>query len=139
VCAALPRPVHIGPETLRALPRLAGLIRNDDGRAGAKRALALTAAWPVVPSAPVPVTRLLLPHISRTAPTSARPSTLAQAMGEVIESGAYVVADGLDRRDEQLALLGALVSGASAVEIVVGTDALDDGQVIARAIAGVLR
>lgn len=136
---AFPRAFHLGAATLAAFPRLAALVGPPNGR-GDKRPLDPRRAYPgrhrhVLAG----VSLALFPSISGGPVTELVPLARAEAFGHLLASSAALVVDGLPGRDENLALLNALLRGARCFELRLGRDALADPvAAIAARVAGCL-
>ncbi|MEO7330289.1 MAG: hypothetical protein ABI193_17060, partial [Minicystis sp.] len=126
---AFPREFHLGRATLEAFPRLAALVGAAPARSE-KRPLDARLAYPGKARDRLRFTpgsiELLFPSIGDAAETSIAPVAKAEAFGLLLSSSAAVVIEGMPGRDENLALLRALVDGGRCREIVLGRDALRD-------------
>jgi hypothetical protein len=133
---AFPRAFHLGAATLAAFPRLAALA-GPPSSTGEKRPLDPRAAFPgrARPSVALAQGRVLalFPSVGDGPVTELGPMPRADAFGHLLASSATLVVEGLPRREESFAILGALLATARCVEIRLGADALADPR---RAIAG---
>ena len=125
---AFPRAFHLGAATLAAFPRLEA-IAGAPNRRGDKRPVDPRRAYPgrhlpllagvslaLFPSIAAPVREL----------TELVPLARAEAFGHLLASSAALVIEGLPGREENLALLGALLGAARCFELRLGRDALTD-------------
>jgi hypothetical protein len=132
---AFPREFHLGPTTLAAFPRLGPLAGPPSAR-GDKRPLDPRRAYPGRHRPSVAVRPLeadggagaiaLFPSIAAAPVTTLAPIARADAFGHLLASSASLVIDGADGRDENVALLGALLGAARCHEIRLGADAIGD-------------
>jgi hypothetical protein len=122
---AFPRPFHVAPRTAEAFPRIAALL-DDFLPSGEKRRLDPRRAWPGRERATIdqPAT-LLLPCITGAPGTVVEPVGSAEALGELVESSAFVVVDGLPGGREHLAALTRIADEARAWRVGMGRDVLD--------------
>lgn len=120
-----PRAFHLGANTMRAFPRLAG--RAQVLEAGEKQRVDPTHVFPLAhdPGGSAP-SMLLFPRLQPDASSSVARLSNAEAFGHLLVSSAIVAVDGMSYRDEHLACLRDLVSAIPAHEIIVGRDLLDD-------------
>jgi hypothetical protein len=126
---AFPRAFHLGPATLAAFPRLAPYAGPLPPR-GDKRAVDPRSAFPgrSRPSVPLDPGRVLaiFPTVTGGPTTEVLPIPRADAFGHILASSAALVVEGLPGRDENLALLRALLGAARCAEVRLGADALAD-------------
>lgn len=123
---AFPRAFHLGAATLAAFPRLAALA-GPEGRRGGKRPLDPRRAYPGRHRPELAgVSVALFPSVAGGPVTELRPLARAEAFGHLLASSAALVIEGLPGRDENLALLGALLSATRCFELRLGRDALAD-------------
>lgn len=127
--AAFPRAFHLAPATLSAFPRLGRLAGAVGGRRD-KRPLDPRAAFPgrrldALPLDPGRVVALF-PTVTGEASTEIVPMPRAEAFGLFLASSAALVIEGLAGRDENLAVLSALLAASRCFELRLGRDALAD-------------
>ncbi|MFT3775557.1 MAG: hypothetical protein QM820_60185 [Minicystis sp.] len=131
--AAFPRAFHLAPATIAAFPRLAPLAGPPSGHRD-KRPLDARAAWPgrhqpdlVLQPGHV---LALFPSIADAPVTEIVPIPRADAFGLLIASSAALVIEGLPGRDDNLALLQAVLAASRCFELRLGRDALADPQAV---------
>jgi hypothetical protein len=123
---AFPREFHLGAATLEAFPRLAALA-GPVNRRGDKRPLDPRRAYPGRHRPRLGgVSLALFPTVAGGPVTDVVPLARAEAFGHLLASSAALVIEGLPGRDENLALLGALLGAARCFELRLGRDALAD-------------
>jgi hypothetical protein len=126
---AFPREFHLGSATLAAFPRVAAHA-GPAPPPGDKRPLDPRAAFPGRFRASVALEAgrvlALFPTVAGGPVTELAPMPRADAFGHILASSAALVVDGLPGREENLALLGALLAAARCAEIRLGADALAD-------------
>jgi hypothetical protein len=126
---AFPRDFHLGAATLAAFPRVAAHA-GPPSPPGDKRPLDPRAAFPGRGRASVALEAgrvlALFPTVAGGPVTAVAPMPRADAFGHILASSAALVVEGLPGRDENLALLGALLAAARCAEIRLGADALAD-------------
>lgn len=125
---AFPRPFHLGPTTLAAFPRLAPFA--EGARSGTdKRSLDPRRAFPGRHRPAIPLRRgatlAIFPSIGAGRTSSLDAVSKADALGHLLAASAALIVDGIARRDENLALLRALVSAAACYELRLGDDAIE--------------
>jgi hypothetical protein len=125
---AFPRPFHLGPTTLAAFPRLAPFA--EVARSGTdKRSLDPRRAFPGRHRPAIPLRRgatlAIFPSIEGGQTSSLVAVSKADALGHLLAASAALIVEGIARRDENLALLRALVSAASGYELRLGEDAIE--------------
>lgn len=124
---AFPREFHLGPATLDAFPRLAPLAGAPSGR-GDKRPVDPRRAYPEKHRAFLEITGApllaLFPSVTTAATTGLAPIPRADAFGHLLASSAALVIEGVAGRDENLALLSALLGPARCFELSLGRDVL---------------
>jgi hypothetical protein len=132
-----PRPFHLGAATLAAFPRLAPLAGSAPAGTD-KRPLDARVAYPQRRRAGFSAGAGIIAIFPRVTPEDAtvvEPLARAEAFGHLLASSAAVVLDGITRRDENLAVLRALLGAARAFEVRLGRDALAAPTVIAARLA----
>ena len=123
---AFPREFHLGAATLAAFPRLGALAGPDQGHLG-KRPLDPRRAYPGRHRPRLRgVSLIVVPTVAGDPVTELVPLARAEAFGHLLASSAALVIEGLPGRDENLALLGAVLAGARCFELRLGRDALAD-------------
>lgn len=126
--ASFPREFHLGPATLSAFPRLAALAGPPSGHHD-KRSLDPRAAFPHrrVPSLSLDEGVVaIFPAVADSATTEIEDLPRAEAFGLFLASSAALVIEGLPGRDENLAVLRALLAASRCFELRLGRDALVD-------------
>ena len=116
---AFPRAFHLGAATLAAFPRLEPLA-GPPSSPGEKRPLDPRAAFPgrARPSVALTPGRVLalFPAVGDGPVTELGPVPRADAFGHLLASSAALVVEGLPGREENFAILGALLATARCVE-----------------------
>lgn len=127
IAAAFPREFHLGEATLGAFPRLAALAGSPTARRG-KRPVDARRAYPGRALAAMPLDRViaLFPVIAGAARTEIEPRPRADAFGDLLASSASLVIEGLPGREENLAILTAILAASRCFELRLGRDALAD-------------
>ncbi|MFT3914555.1 MAG: hypothetical protein QM704_10690 [Anaeromyxobacteraceae bacterium] len=124
---AFPRAFHLGPATLSAFPRLLPLAGPAPARTD-KRPVDPRVAFPDRHRPEIPLSRgrtiAVFPSISGGKTTEISAISKAEAFGHLLAESAALIVEGMPFRDENLAILRALVDAASPVEIRLGEDAL---------------
>ncbi len=136
---AFPRDFHIGEATLAAVPRLAPLLGPLPAY-GTKRPLDARRAYPgrfrpsfALTGAEAGGALALFPSVVAAPVTEVVPLARAAAFGRLLASSGAIVCEGVPGREENLALLSALLGAVRCYEVRLGADALADP---ASAIAG---
>jgi hypothetical protein len=132
---AFPREFHLGPATLAAFPRLAPLAGPLSARAD-KRPVDPREAFPGRGHAAWTPRKgaalALFPTITDADETALAPISKAEAFGHLLASSAALVIAGIPNREENLALLRAVLEVSTCHELRLGRDALrDPGGVVA--------
>jgi len=129
---AFPREFHIGDSTLASVPRLGPLL-GPLPHYGTKRPLDARLAYPGRFRPYLSLARdekralALFPTVAAGAPaTEVVPLARAEAFGRFLGSSGAIVVEGIPGRDENLALLSALLGAVRCYEVRLGTDALAD-------------
>ncbi len=129
---SFPRPFHVAPATAAPYPALRPLL-GERYAGGEKRDLDPRRAFPgrerAEGGAPA---LLLLPELANRPETVAEPASGAVALGALLESSAYLAADGEALLLARVALLARAVDGATALRVKLGRDALECPGEIAR-------
>ncbi len=81
---------------------------------------------------------VLLPQVTGAPATEVEPVPAAVALGALIESSALLLVDGLPGREENLALLRAVVEGARCLSLRLGTDLLSPSTELPHPLAAAL-
>jgi hypothetical protein len=139
VAAAFPRAFHLGEATLAAFPRLAALAGPPTAKGG-KCPVDARLAYPGRALAELSLDRViaLFPVIEDAARTEIRPRPRADAFGDLLASSASLIVEGLPGREENLAILAAILGASRCFDLRLGRDALADpvGALYAR-VAGI--
>jgi hypothetical protein len=133
---AFPRSFHVGPKTVAAFPRLAPHVGAPYRRFSDKRPLDAQAAYPgqLVQEAGAP-SAFFFSALDGAGPTRLEPLDGAHTLGLLVEAGAWLVADGVGQKEEQLQLLQALANGGRGYRLHLGPDALERPETL-RALVG---
>jgi hypothetical protein len=136
---AFPREFHLGPATLATFPRLAPLAGPPAGH-GDKRPLDPARAYPgrlrLFFSLPAPGALALFPSVTAAEGTALVPLARADAFGHLLASSGALVVPGIAGRDENLAVLAALLRAVQCHALCLGADALAAPTAVADRIAG---
>jgi hypothetical protein len=127
IAAAFPRDFHLGEASLAAFPRLAPHAGAPTERRG-KRPVDPRRAYPSRAVSEIALDHgiALFPVIADAARTELAPRPRADAFGDLLASSASLIIDGLPGREENLALLAALLAASRCYELRLGRDALAD-------------
>lgn len=140
---AFPREFHLGPATLAAFPRLVPFAGPPAGRTD-KRPVDPRLAFAAAPRALLPVRSggllALFPAVADADATELLALPRADAFGNLVASSAALVIEGAARREENLALLRALLESARCFDLRLGRDVLSrPASAVAPAVALALR
>lgn len=121
---AFPREFHVGPATLGAFPRLAGLAQARVGHPS-KLGVDPRQAFPDRSRLTCPPPSIVLfPSVTSSATTETTPLSRADALGQLIASSAAIFMGDIPGRAENIAALRSLVGSADAFELRLGSDFL---------------
>lgn len=135
----VPREFHLREATARLFPEIARLGTPRVVRGAERVDVAL---WRALPArrlaAAVTPEVVVVPRVADIEHTTAEFAESGATFGDLLHASAMIVADELGRQQEQLDLLGRLVSSTRHVTLRLGRDGLRDGMAAARALSRLL-
>jgi hypothetical protein len=133
----VPRTFHVAERTARAFP---GLARHLGAPVpSGKRELDLRRALPGPRSSALPLpSALLFPSVAGAPRTVVSPRSPEAAFEGLLDSSALAMVDAMPGAKEHVALLGEVVRGGRALDVILGEDLLADPARVAGAVAAAL-
>ncbi|MBI2375926.1 MAG: hypothetical protein HYV07_18175 [Deltaproteobacteria bacterium] len=130
---------HVGERTARAFPRVGALLGPAYRANNDKRSLDPRRAFPGRERERLAPPRLLVvPRLDADAITKLEPWSMAETLGALLTSAAFVVVDGMPYASEQLEVERRLATSAKGFELSLGADALADPAIVPRLILSAL-